>query len=482
MQAAALPLPALGAMIAAPPAAPAPHRKRSAVGIGDRVPKWVQRIWREPKSELNRWERAARFLVALALHCWGELQRDRANEMAAALTYHTLFSLLPTAALTLVVLAAFVSPEDLATFRQDAVAWALDPLVADAEVTDVAALGTQSEFDEARGMLDDRLDEVLTQLQGIDFGKIGIVGVLLFIYAATGLFTTIEESVATVFGTRRRRPWRLRIPMYYTGITLGPMVLASGQWVQAKVVYILEQAAWTGWIAGPLAALSPLLTTWLVLWLAFVSLPTVRVRRRAAAVGSLVSAILWVTAIELFAIYVSTAALSTLYGALALIPLFLLWLFVCWMLFLFGLELTYTLQTMRGRDLHGAGRGPAADLIVDPAWILPMAVLAARAFSRGEVVQAEHFGEDTHLPHKVTSELVTTLVKARVLRELDGGAAATYTLARPADQIRISEILQIARAIGRPKVPVGSDASAILVEFSDAELAAAGDRTLADLA
>ena len=67
-----------------------------------------------------------------------------------------------------------------------------------------------------------------------------------------------------------------------------------------------------------------MLATWLVLWLMYMLLPNTRVSVRMSAVGSFVAALLWVIALQLFTVYVQRAAITTLYGALALLPLFLL--------------------------------------------------------------------------------------------------------------------------------------------------------------
>ena len=76
-------------------------------------------------------------------------------------------------------------------------------------------------------------------------------------------------------------------------------------------------------------------------------------RSRAAVVGSLVGALLWEAAKLGFQIYVVTAVpYSAIYGSLGLIPLFLFWIYVTWLIVLFGLILTYTLQTLGGRRPH----------------------------------------------------------------------------------------------------------------------------------
>ncbi|NIR32445.1 MAG: hypothetical protein GWN84_24700, partial [Gammaproteobacteria bacterium] len=56
---------------------------------------WLRNAIESPRSELNRWERRARFAYDLGTYGAKRLRRDSATQMAAALAYRTLFSLLP---------------------------------------------------------------------------------------------------------------------------------------------------------------------------------------------------------------------------------------------------------------------------------------------------------------------------------------------------------------------------------------------------
>ena len=68
------------------------------------------RLMTQPITELTRKQKRLRYWVDLTHHCTNELRFDKAGQMAAALTYHTLFSLMPMVVVMLVVMASFVSP------------------------------------------------------------------------------------------------------------------------------------------------------------------------------------------------------------------------------------------------------------------------------------------------------------------------------------------------------------------------------------
>ena len=438
---------------------------------------------------------ATHYAWDLHRYCLAQLREDRAGQMAAALTYHTLFSILPTIVLALVILKQFVGPAEQEQFRNAikhlTVEWLessqpqtgtsdgaaadvaapkleVDPEAAvgpqgeinlpteDAAVPPVAAeLGTdqaRAEFAQTGEVVVRELDKWMDRLSQINFGSIGVVGVLLFIYGATGLLATIERSFNLIYDTPASRPWYVRLPLYYTTITLGPIVLIGGQVLQRKLINLLDDAAWSGWLVGPLVLLTPLLATWLVLFLLYVLLPNTRVSLRTALIGSFVAAVGWVISVELFTVYVGKAAVATLYGALALLPLTLMFLWITWVIVLFGLEVTYVLQTLPDRrmledqklrqDKSGDERP-----MVDPRWVIPLMTVVARAFSSGKPVRAEALSQELRLPRSAVTALGDRLVREGVLHHVDPAQNAvggpSYALARPLDAVSVSELLRI---------------------------------------
>ena len=99
-------------------------------------------------------------------------------------------------------------------------------------------------------------------------------------------------------------------------------------------------------------------------------MPNTHVRWRPAFWGALVAAGLSEASKWAFGLYVSQALpYLKLYGAIGLVPLFLFWLYLGWLIILFGLEIAFTLQAMKGRVFeHKERRGALAT--ADPQWLL----------------------------------------------------------------------------------------------------------------
>ena len=108
-------------------------------------------------------------------------------------------------------------------------------------------------------------------------------------------------------------------------------------------------------------------------------MPNTRVRWRPALWGALVAAGLSEVSKWGFGLYVSQALpYLKLYGAIGLVPLFLFWLYLGWLIILFGLEIAFTLQAMKGARVRAQGTRAASLATADPQWLLPVMVAIAR--------------------------------------------------------------------------------------------------------
>ncbi|MBI1368071.1 MAG: YihY family inner membrane protein [Planctomycetes bacterium] len=450
------------------------------------IPEWLRRVLTSPSGELTRWQFAVRWSIDLTRHCAGELRHDKAGQMAAALTYHTLFSMLPTIALALVALNMFVGPSERNDFKDKMIDWTVEVLRGGAQVSQAISPPTttekQAEFNDVRERLDEQFSSVLGKLEHISFGSIGVVGVLVFIYGATGLLATVERSFNSVFGVMGGRKWYIRLPLYYTVITLGPIVLLAGQWMQNRFIDLLSYASWTNWLVGPAVVAAPIVTTWLVIFLMYILLPTAAVGKRAAAIGSFVAAVLLVGGREGFRIYVSKAGVSSLYGAMALLPLFLMLLWLMWLMVLFGLELTYALGAMKGRNFKSQRHRTPQEQFIDTTWMVPVLARIAADFNNGKACSAEALAIDLRLPGRAVTKLLEALAAAELIHATGADLKTGYTLSRPADRIPLPAILDVGyNLLANGESASGNPGWKYVQQLHEADKAKAEGKTLADL-
>jgi membrane protein len=209
--------------------------------------------------------------------------------------------------------------------------------------------------------------------------------------------------------------------------------------------------------------------------LAYITVPNARVRLLPALGGAVVAAALWEIGKWGFTQYLSfSAGYARLYGSIALIPLFLLWVYITWVIVLFGLSVSYYLQ--HGRRLARQQRQQAAlstlefdgePAIVDPGAILALTVALARRFeSGGRPAELGVLAADLSLSRVLTALFLERLVQAGMVHRVEppeaptgaGAAQGLFVLARPPEQIDAQSVLNLAEGLvcplGNPLLPV----------------------------
>jgi membrane protein len=438
-----------------------------------RVQSYLEWLISRPVAELSRAQRWLRFAVDLTRHCSRELRHDDAGEMAAALTYRTIFGLVPLLMVSMLAFRLF-GDMDAAARQLQSSAYAFFNYQVDP---------TRPEATAFKDALDQRLLQVVKAVGGLSFEAIGGVGALLLIWAALGLLVSFENAANKIYRAPRGRAWLSRIGIYWTVLTLGPVILlvvlyAAQYWLSAA-----EAMPFMGPFFAFLGTFGSLAGSFLALTLLYKLLPNTAVRWRPALTGAFVAAVLWGASKWVFGLYVSRALpYLKLYGAIGLIPLFLFWLYLNWVIVLFGMELAFTLQAMKGRLFEPIGsHGSLA--ASDPQWLVPLMAAIARGFAGGEPFSRQALAEDLGLRLEAVAELLERLEAEGLVHQVArrGSDDVLITLAMPPDRIPLARLVDLASRLtvgGERRRGRGWQALAALQEGARA---AAGERTLGDL-
>jgi len=254
------------------------------------------------------------------------LWRDHCPRMAAALSFQSLLSLVPLAAVGVAVASAL----DLS--------WNTERLVDSLSgnmLPEVAA-------DAAR-----RIMNLASRVQPRTLGIVG--GVTLILISLTMLFN-VEAVTNEIFRCPRgRKPW-IRVGVGLALLVIAPLAVGMSIYFTRELIVLPRFAvAW-----------APLVLSILAFFLAYWLLPHRRIKIR----HSLVSAVLAGVLLEIvkigFALYARYlgVTLSYIYGTLTILPLFMIWLYVAWLIFLFGAELNAALHEVPHYDRFELPPGP----------------------------------------------------------------------------------------------------------------------------
>lgn len=471
------------------------------MNVMQRLTAWLGRLVTQPIDELSRVQRTMRFAMDLSRHCAGELARNQATQMAAALTYRTIFSLVPMAMLMLLVFRAFGGFEQVSEDLQGKIYQylGLSSIVLPADDADTRfTVSGQDNGDESRetqrqlrASIEKIMTDLVTKASDVKVARIGVIGLPLLIWAALALLITVERSFNQIFGTPTGRAWHLRVPIYWAAITLGPVLLFVSLYVAQSLVDSVQHWA-TVWslpvvLSGLIEVLSrsmALAASWLLLFLLYVLMPNTRVRLRSALVGALVAAGLWELGKWGFKLYMTKAvSFSVLYGALGLVPLFLLWIYLTWLIVLFGLEITYTLQAMRGREFEKRAASVDRQSLVDPQWLVLVMVAIGQTFRRGGLIDLDTLAVDLELPVRAVTEMGQQLHTAGLVHTVDNGSDPHgLTLARPPEDILVTQLLELGQSLQfRGHGQHDGSGGALLEQLANAQLEIVSGLTLAEL-
>ncbi|MCA9292361.1 MAG: YihY/virulence factor BrkB family protein [Phycisphaerales bacterium] len=425
----------------------------------------------DPKAEATRWRVTAWYAWDLSRHCGRQLRRHNAPQLAAALAYRTVFSLIPVLVLVLVVLRMMFGQAGIE--RQ--FTSLLNYLGVDAiSVTAPEVMGPpspdQMAVQDHNQALSDWIkqfvERAVNQVTGVNVTLVTIVGIIVFFYAAVSLLIQIESAFNTIVGAVRGRRLAVRLPNYWTLLTLGTLLLAASFAIGQSYQRQLEELPkWASFAIRPAQLLAMVGATWLLLVVAYTRMPTARVRLKPAALGALVGAVLWELGkggLKELIDLMSTRNVA-IYGSLALVPLAMLWIYITWLIVLFGLELAYAIQTVDQSELRRERKGMRSGhgAAIDPSTAVVIAAQTARSFRDGAWSEAGELCRAAGIARDDAEPIFRVLRDAKVLHRVDDGdgddTTQAYALARPPSEIRVTEILEaIAKLRGTPAGPAGT--------------------------
>ena len=257
--------------------------------------------------------------------------RDGCRQSAAALTYMSLFAVVPM--LTLMYSMFSLVP----AFN---------------EVGSQVEAFIFSKFLPSSGQ---EISQYLTEFSS-QARKLSAAGVVILMVTSFLMLANIEKTFNHIWATTGGRKGLAGFLVYWAILSLGPLLLAAGMMMKTYLVsfqLIVDEVDSLG-VSAILFSYLPWLLTWLAFTLLYIAVPNCKVRTSYAIFGGLVTTALFETAKTLFGLLVAHSSYTSVYGAFAVIPLFLLWIYLLWVLILVGAELVRSLETFRYQ-----GRGSA---------------------------------------------------------------------------------------------------------------------------
>lgn len=314
--------------------------------------------------------------MALLNFTWHRFLEDRCMQTAGALAYTSVFALVPLTAAILGIMAAFPV---FAGWRDKLTGWVF------------------TNFVPAAG---DIVQGYITEF-ATNASKATAVGILVLFFSAVALMMSIEDAFNRIWRVPNARGHASRFVIYWTALTLGPLLLVAALAISSYVIalpFIGPAATELSLKTRVLSAL-PFLIVWSSLVAAYMIIPNRSVRFVHALLGSFIAAALFEAAKRGFGLYAMRANYMQVYGAIAIVPIFIFWIYLSWAIVLFGASLTASLNAFdyrppgqrlaRGQEFAGMLHvlGHFADAHREGRGLTSETLMAAEPFLTDDLLQ-----------------------------------------------------------------------------------------------
>lgn len=240
---------------------------------------------------------------------------------AAALSYTTLLAVVPFIAVVLSVFALFPAFADIrAQVQETLIRYVMPDMI-------------------------QNLQNYITEFIGAA-GKLTTIGLGGIALTAIFMLSTIEDSFNFIFQIKRSRKITTKIYGYSFIILVCPLLIGSALYLKGYVFTLRylnpENIIGYSWLA---AYILPHVPTFLCLMFAYVLVPNKKIRHKNAFYGALMASFfMFILRIGFGYFLALNVTYRTIYGALAAIPILLIWMYLWWNIVLSGAILTAALE------------------------------------------------------------------------------------------------------------------------------------------
>ncbi|MCH8192522.1 MAG: YihY/virulence factor BrkB family protein [Planctomycetes bacterium] len=396
-------------------------------------------IWRLRLSDYSRptvfFIRQAQ-VIALAGRRFGE---DKCKFRAAALTYHSLLSIVPLLAMIFGIAKGFGLEE---LVEGQVKAWFSDQH----EVAEKTIGFANSLLEDARG------------------GLVATIGLIIMFWTIVKVLGDIEDSFNAIWGVKRARTIGRKFSDYLSIVLVCPVLLVLSSSLTVIVnsqVQVLADRISTVTPLGPAVLLPlkliPYATIWASFTFIFIFMPNTKVKFRAGVIGGIIAGTVFQFSQWTYIHFqIGVAKSGAIYGSFAALPLFMIWLHISWLIVLFGAEITFAVQNVKIYEFD------QDCLEISPSFKRLLSLLITqhivKQFCAGQgACDAARVSRKLEIPIRLVRKILYELVEAEVLAEVvkpEEDRETGYQPARDVDAVTIKYVVDALDGQGSSNIPV----------------------------
>lgn len=345
---------------------------------------------------------------------------------ASALTYYTLFSVVPVLAVLFGIAKGF-------------------------GIEDILASNLKMVLSDHQEIANKLIEFIDSTLRHAKASVIAGVGVVVLLWSVVMLFGTIEDTFNTIWKVPSSRSFFAKVRDYSPIIFFAPLFFA---FVSSLSLYLLNDIVGyaenfgLGRMLGGFQTFWIQATTFILSWVFFtflyIFLPAAKVRFMHGLIAGLIAATLFYILQHTFIMFQAyLTSYSTLYGSFAALPLFLIWLQTSWWIILLGAEIAYHFQ--HSEYLYETKAGEKFFISYPASALLILQETINRFNTKAKPISPEEFSDTHHVSFSTVSKLFGQLEEARIIVKLfpeSQGEKTLYQPAAPMEHTLVSEIFQ----------------------------------------
>jgi membrane protein len=363
----------------------------------DQIKRLNDAIWRTPLSEISKGKIFVFKQLRIILLAAKGFSNDKVQLRASALTFYSLLSIIPVAAIAYGIAKGFGLDQTLKELITD-------------------------KFQTQPVVLNWLLDNATNAIKETRGGYIAGVGMIILFWSVMSLLEHIESSFNHIWQIRSSRPWYRKFTDYLTIMLIAPVFIIlsssitvfvstelSDYMIRAPILEFFKP------LISFLVKLAPYFLSWVTLTILFIIMPNAKVKFVPALIsgiiaGTILQGIQWLYIDLQFGI----TKLSAIYGSFAAVPLFIIWLQSSWIVVLLGAELTFANQNVSRYEFESEALNISN--YQKRALVLMIMHLIIRNFTLGEKpIGSEYIAGNLKIPVRLARDILQDLSSANLI-------------------------------------------------------------------
>ena len=327
-------------------------------------------------------------------------KEDDCRLRASALTYYSLMSIVPVAAMAFAIAKGFGFEETLKEKLTQS-------LSGNEDIVNRLMTFIDSLISEARG------------------GIIAGIGFIILIWTIVEMFSHIEESFNEIWKQKESRSLSRKFSDYLSMILIAPILIllssSSTVFVSGSFNHISNEYFILGYV-GPLLSffiqLMPFFLVWILFTLVYLVFPNTKVKFKSALQGGIIAGTVFqFTQMGYFIVQVELIDINAVYGSFAALPLLFIWLRISWLILLYGAEISYAQQNVQKyeHELDVSSLSNNTKKVVS----LLITQIAVKNFNKGnKPLTDSEMALLLKIPLKLVRQLTYNLIESGILSEI----------------------------------------------------------------